>query len=157
MAHHSHATRSDHAIHRAARLGDLRTLAALLRRGVPANLGNARDASPLILAAEQGHAAACRLLLQAGAHTEVRSVHGVTALYMAVFGRHRVVVHTLLAAGANPCIWDRDGVSILFWAAQHRDAWTLSRLALAMGNSLPAHGDDLPPSLRAWAQGVTRR
>lgn len=100
------AVPGDHPLHTPAQAGDVFTLGALLQRGVPPSLSNARDASPLPLAAENRQVAACRQLLQAGANNEVRSANGLTALYMAIARRHRVVVHVLLAAGASASVHD---------------------------------------------------
>ncbi|KAJ9706392.1 hypothetical protein PVL29_001751 [Vitis rotundifolia] len=68
------------ALHFAARMGNLSALLQLLKMGLPINSLDENGYSPLMLAAKEGHADACKLLLQRGADCGIISCGGETSL-----------------------------------------------------------------------------
>ena len=68
-------------------------------------VGSHRSGTPLVLAADRGHADVVRLLLERGADPNIpeqgNAPHG-RALYSAVYNRHFDVARLLLEHGANP-------------------------------------------------------
>ena len=68
------------ALHFAARMGNSSALLQLLKMGFPINSLDENGYSPLMLAAKEGHADACKLLLQRGADCGIVSCGGETAL-----------------------------------------------------------------------------
>ncbi len=105
---HAIAHCGDSFVHVAAQDGDLELVEFLLRFECPRCLGTFDELSktPLIWAAENGHADVVPLLLAAGAdpnaHDEPRI--GNTAIREAVRGGHGPIVALLLEAGADPTI-----------------------------------------------------
>lgn len=85
-----------------ARHGDTDTLAAYVDAGVPANLGNDKGDTLLMLAAYHGHAATVRALLARGADPGRPNDQGRTPIAGAVFKGEDAVVRALLEAGADP-------------------------------------------------------
>jgi ankyrin repeat protein len=85
-----------------AREGQTDALAAVIDRGVPANLTGGSGDSLLILAAYHDHPATVRMLLEHGADTDRVNDRGQTALGAAVFRRSAEAVTLLLEHGADP-------------------------------------------------------
>jgi ankyrin repeat protein len=85
--------------------GDIETVSALLNRGVdlnarleygPASLVMQHEMTPLLWAADCGHADIVKLLLERGADPNARDYYGATALFHA--GRNKQMADLLLAA-----------------------------------------------------------
>jgi ankyrin repeat protein len=122
--------------------GDTDRSRALLQQGADPNAGFCRDGysnlTPLMFAAEGGHAAVLRVLLAAGARLKARDRFvspgdggGETALEYAVRGRHPEAAQVLLEAGAN-INSIRGGYTPLMIAVQSRDL-ALVRFLLEAG------------------------
>ncbi|XP_048230096.1 ankyrin-3 isoform X2 [Ricinus communis] len=71
------------ALHFAARSGNLPAMVQLLDMGFPINYVDDSGLSPLMVAAKEGHADACKLLLQRGADCGIANFTGETALSFA--------------------------------------------------------------------------
>lgn len=72
------------ALHYASRKGDLSAIVQLMKMGFPIDSLNEDGCSPLMVAAKEGHADACKLLLlQGGANYGLVNHQGETALSMA--------------------------------------------------------------------------
>ncbi|XP_013166187.1 PREDICTED: protein TANC2 isoform X2 [Papilio xuthus] len=87
---------------------------ALLVRGATPYSLNARQLSPLSLAARHARAALLLRLLDCGA--DVMGSGGKNPLILAAAEGHDDIVDTLLAHGADPDAVDADGISALGWA-----------------------------------------
>ena len=95
-----------------AREGRADELAAVIDRGVPANLTGASGDSLLILAAYHDHPPAVRILLERGADPDRINDRGQTALGAAVFRQSAESVQLLLDHGADPHAGARSAVDI---------------------------------------------
>lgn len=95
-----------------ARDGRTEELAAVLDRGVPANLTNAAGDTLLILAAYHDHPSTVRMLLDRGADPDRVNDRGQTALGAAVFRRSAESVSLLLDHGADPEAGERSASDI---------------------------------------------
>jgi hypothetical protein len=89
------------ALHRAAFLGELGSLAAELSRGAAVNEPAEREWTPLHWAAIGGQAQAARLLLTKGANPDARGQFDLTPLHWAALRGHDEVVTVLASQGAN--------------------------------------------------------
>lgn len=96
------------SIHRAARVGDVEDVAALLSQGEDVNIISGRSGTPLMVAAQSGHLPVVRLLLSAGA--DIAQVHpnGSTALHHAAQKGRLSVVQELVAHGAPVNVLDSE-------------------------------------------------
>jgi ankyrin repeat protein len=101
-----------HGVLDLARRGQTEELAAVLERGVPANLTGASGDSLLILAAYHDHPETVRMLLEHGADPDRVNDRGQTALGAAVFRRSTASTTTLLENGADPHAGARSAVDI---------------------------------------------
>lgn len=71
------------ALHFAVQIGNLSAIVQLLAMGFPMNPVNENGYTPLMLAAKEGHADACKLLLQRGADCGSANFRDETALSLA--------------------------------------------------------------------------
>jgi ankyrin repeat protein len=72
-----------HALHDAARLGDLDGVKRHIAQGADVNEQDRNGSTPLFIAAIYGHAAVVELLLAHGADVHVKARGGATPLYVA--------------------------------------------------------------------------
>ena len=61
-----------------------------------------RGNTPLMKAAEKGHAVTAKRLIQAGANLNAEDIAGFSALLLAVYKGRQDIVRLLLESGANP-------------------------------------------------------
>lgn len=119
---------------RAARGGDVGTVALLLQRGLdPAatvrRWPGDRGWTPLMIAAAGGHATVVDQLLAAGAPVDERNDSGRTALAFAAFYGRGAAARALLAAGADPDARDTEGLTPRVLAKHAGDPDTAGLLA----------------------------
>jgi ankyrin repeat protein len=101
-----------HGVLDLAREGRTDELAAVMQRGVPANLTNAAGDTLLILAAYHDHPGTVRVLLDHGADPDRVNDRGQTALGAAVFRRSAESVSVLLDHGADPEAGERSATDV---------------------------------------------
>lgn len=135
--------RGDTPIFVAASEGAAEIISLLLKKGVDANsletekltvsMTNTLQAmgrnTPLIAAAQGGHAPALEALVKGGAHVNHQGFLNKTALFWAVERGYTQAVEALLAAKADPNINDVEGLTPLMLAARAGNA-RLCRLLL---------------------------
>ena len=103
----------------AAERGDEAAVFFLTVRGADVNHWDARcDATPLYIAAQNGHDAVVRVLLDAGADKDLAANDGCTPLFIAAQNGHDAVVRALLDAGADKDLARNDGTTPLMIATQ---------------------------------------
>jgi ankyrin repeat protein len=115
---------------RAARAGDAAELRKLLLQ-LPVDVTDDYGRTPLMLAAEAGHADAVRELLAHDAATTSRDRNGDTALLLAVRADSAAAVDLLVAAGAPVNVANASGVTPLMVAARAGSAGLVDRLLTA--------------------------
>jgi ankyrin repeat protein len=95
-----------------AREGRTEDLAAVIERGVPANLTNDSGDTLLILAAYHDHPGTVGMLLDRGADPDRVNDRGQTALGAAVFRRSAEAVSLLVGRGADPDAGERSATDV---------------------------------------------
>src|SRR5262249_55338573 len=91
-------------------------------RGVDLGFPDAQGYTPLMLAAQEGNAAAVSYLLQSQAHSvnQCTPFERKTALTLAAQFGFAQTIQLLLAAGADPHHRDMFGISAIEYASSHR-------------------------------------
>ncbi|CAH2072966.1 unnamed protein product, partial [Iphiclides podalirius] len=85
-------------------------------------------ATPLFIAAQNGHEAACAALLRAGAAVDAARADRATPLWIAAQCGRAQAARVLLAAGASVHVARRDGATPLFKAAHKGHAQVVAAL-----------------------------
>lgn len=123
-------------LHDAARRGDLAAVEKLLTAGAPVDATEGAGATPLYLAAGEGHAAVAARLLATGANPrhQASGPFGSTGTPIHVAARHGhlEVVRVLLKAGVDPNLPD-DGVGPPLHAALRRGHAAVAALLKSSG------------------------
>lgn len=127
-----------------ARRGDAALLAALLAKGLPANLRNHNGDTLLMLAAYHGHADAVRVLLEFKADPQIANDKHQLPIAGAAFKGNLPVVKALIEGGAPVDASSSDGRTALMMAAMfNASKWSTTCSARAPTPRLPtprAHG-----------------
>ncbi len=115
--------------------GNLDQVTELLEKGVPVDVRDEHQWTPMMLAALQGHDKVVALLLEQGADMEARDINGTTALMAAASSGWLSVVKRLIKAGADMDVEDNAGETAFYMAEQfeHRSVSTF----LARVNASP--------------------
>ncbi len=119
LVRHTGTDTGDHALHRAARSGDLEAIDRLLAEGAEADVENRIDYTPLMEAAREGHAEAATRLLAAGADPKHRGNElgmGMTALHLAADRNQADIARRLLDRGVPVDAGNAQGTTPLLWA-----------------------------------------
>ncbi len=121
-------------LHRAARDGERRVVAALLEQGAAVTTRDGQDRTPLHWAAIGGHPRVVEQLLDAGASPAARSWFDLSPLHWAAMLDRPAVMDRLIARGANLGATDFYGRTPLHLAASP----TAVKILLAAGAPLDA-------------------
>lgn len=113
----------------AADSGNMEVVKAMLAKGLPVDVRDRDEWTPLMLAALQGHDKTVALLLERGADIEARDVNGTTALMAAASSGWLSVVKRLMKAGADMEIEDNAGETALYMAEQFQHRRVANYLA----------------------------
>lgn len=140
------------AINRIEKRGNTEVVDWLLDKGADVNLADDDGYTPLMLAAQYGHAAVVKRLLKKGANAKARTRTGHTALTL-VWGTDGKVVPMLIKAGADPNARNNDGESPLLVAAHHDSTDAISELLKAKANPDLADKDGVTPLMEAARRG----
>ena len=89
------------ALHRAAQVGDIAGLEAVLAAGVDVDARDGRGWTALMHAVNKGYPLLVEPLLKADASPDVRAPDGATALFMAAVHGHTEVIVLLMEAGVD--------------------------------------------------------
>lgn len=89
-------------LHDAARLGDVESVDALLKKGMDINLAADNRWTALLLAAREDHTACAKLLIAADANVNAALDDGNTVLHLAAANGNSALLQALLNAGAAP-------------------------------------------------------
>lgn len=101
---------------RAAESGDPNRLLLFLRAGMPVDARDAREWTPLMVAAFHGNEAAAKLLIEHGADPQARDRDGYTPLHWGALAGYSEVV-CLVAARAEVNVQSKAGITALLQAA----------------------------------------
>ncbi len=145
------------ALHRAAKVGNLKGLEAALAAGMDVNARDDRGWTALMYVVDKGYVLLVEPLLTAKADPDVRAPDGATALFMAVAHGHSEIIPPLMKAGADPMIKGPKGKTATELAqARYGDLTTALKkgeppaiIALLAGKTL-AEGEEL---VREWQAG----
>ena len=92
------------ALHRAAKIGNLKGLEAALAAGADVNARDDKGWTALMYVVDKGYVLLVEPLVKAKADPDLRAPDGATALFMAVAHGHGEIIPMLMEAGADPTI-----------------------------------------------------
>ena len=136
-------------LHLAAYFGATTVITALLQDTHLPDVEDLQGRTPLLWAAEQGHAAVVKLLLKKGAKLESKDIYGRSPLSWAVEMGHAAVVKLLLEKGAKLGSKDIYGQTPLLWAIKNEHE-VVAKLLLQKGAKLESKDNEGRTSL-FWA------
>ncbi|KAF6732754.1 Ankyrin repeat domain-containing protein 6 [Oryzias melastigma] len=108
------------ALHRAAKVGNAQTVAALINGGCAVDLQDRDGNTALHEASWHGFSPCVKQLIKAGADVKLRNKKGETPLHVAAALNHKKTVQILLEAGADRTIQNRAGKTALDKARDNR-------------------------------------
>jgi ankyrin repeat protein len=112
---------------------------------------NEKGATPVFVAAEEGHHEVMRLLADKGADLDLGDVNGCTPLYMAAARGHYEVVRLLAEKGVKLDTRDKLGRTALYMAASKGDYYTV-RLLVKKGANTDLAGPCMKKTFRYGPQ-----
>lgn len=113
----------------AADSGKLDVVEAMLEKGLPVDIRDRDEWTPMMLAALQGHDKVVAFLLEKGADIEAQDVNGTTALMAAASSGWLSVVKRLMKAGADMEVEDNAGETAFYMAEQFEHHRVVNYLA----------------------------
>ena len=93
-------------------------VSALISAGASVHQAEENGATPLYIAAEEGHDSVVSALISAGASVDQAAENGATPLYIAAQKGHDGVVNALISSGASVDQAEEDGVTPLIIAVR---------------------------------------
>ena len=97
-------------LHAAAKSGETRRIALLLKHGADVDARMPNGWTPLHTAARRGRSAAVEALVMAGANPDARAEGAVTPLHLAAITADPVSIDALVQAGADRAAKDAEGL-----------------------------------------------
>ena len=94
----------------------------MLAGGVPANVTDKDENTPLIIAAANGDIESAKQLLSYRANINAKNKYGMTPLLYAIKGKHKAMTEYLINNGAKINASNIYGQNALFWAAYYGDS-----------------------------------
>lgn len=151
------ACRNDMLLHRAVRCGWYPMVKFLLENVLQDQINTPKrdGATPLFLAAQEGHCGLVQLLITTGAALDLSDEDGISPLYIAAYQGHNDVVEILLEAGADPNQLGKDSTSPLYIASQEGYANIVEMLAERGADINAADREGTTPLLMAAQEGRT--
>ena len=137
---------------RVAESGDAAQLLLFVKAGVAVDVRDAREWTPLMVAAFNGNEAAAKLLLENGADVYARDAGGYTPLHWAAFKGYQEVV-ALLAKRIDVNIQSKSGLTPLLQAAATGHAPVVQLLLAAGADPNRPTNDGFTPLHKAVANG----
>ena len=134
----------------ALKVGDRKTVQALLKQGADVNAADPDGTTPLQLAVRGEDIDAVQMLLRAGANPKASNRYGVTPLSLAADNGNAAIVDLLLKAGANPAAAAPGGQTILMIAARTGNPQAVE-LLLARGLDVNARESAYGETALMWA------
>lgn len=136
-------------------LGDKDSIKLLLRSGEDVNqYYQDIDATPLIIAALEGHAEIVEILVGADADTNTTGNNGYTPLLYAAYLGHIAVARALIDGNADVNKTDKKGRTAITWAAYNGHVEVVKILLSAKVDINKADDDGITPIIAA-AQKAT--
>ena len=134
-------------------------LLSMLERGADPFGPDARERTPVHLAATYGHAALLQVLLQRGCDPNTRDVSGRTPLFAALeHGEHALpLVRALVAHGADPEAIDANGETPLGLSLEHEAVERWLNWGEWARPVRPLRADDLPSAAKVGATIAVER
>jgi ankyrin repeat protein len=149
------------ALGHVAATGNLELARSYLRSGadIETRRGELGGKTPLMLAAQGGHAEMVDVLLAHGAAVDAATPNGdaLTALDLAVHGNHSAAARALLSHGADVHARHGEGMSTPLHFAAFLGYPELAELLLAHGANVHARGEHRYTPLHSAVQGGHRR
>lgn len=137
--------------------GALQVVARLLEAGANVDSPSANKTTPLIAAAENGHADIARLLIDKGATLDTQNDSGSTALILAAKGGHADVARLLLERGAAVDLQANNQFTPLLMAVSGRHLETTRALLEHRANTELAGPKGITPLMYAAGKGLSKQ
>ncbi|XP_039993260.1 ankyrin repeat domain-containing protein 6 [Xiphias gladius] len=118
------------ALHRAAMVGNIDTMAALIQGGCAVDLQDRDGNTALHEVSWHGFSQCVKLLVKAGADVHIRNKAGNTALHLACQNAHAQTARLLLLGGSTPDTKNNTGDTCLHVAARYNNV-TLVKMLLS--------------------------
>ena len=137
------------SLHVSSYWGLVNIVKILLDKGLDVNIQDSYGATPLQVAARNGHEPVVRLLLENEADISTENKKGETALYWAARNGHKTIVGLLLEGGAVVSTKDNEGWNALDWAVLEGNSEIVREL-LEHGVDAENDGRNKALVLAAW-------
>ena len=137
------------SLHVSSYWGLVKIVRILLDKGLDVNIRDSYGATPLQVAARDGHEPVVKLLLDNKADIITENNRGETALYWAARNGHKTVVRLLLERGAVVSTRDNEGWNALDWAVLEGNSEIVKQL-LEQGVDAENDGRNNALYLAAW-------
>ena len=120
MIEHVQQAKKNRALFEAVKKADVEQVKLLIAEGADVNIAEDDTlVTPLLAAADEGHADVVRVLLENGAKVDAADSRGVRAIHHAIWNDHEEILSTLISHGADLNGQDKSGYAMLHSAAAY--------------------------------------